>query len=298
MGGGSKGGGTTVVQQAPAPQYNESMRSILQAQIDLAPQVYAQEAALQPKYQALQSQMEAQAAKAQLQTYRDIQPEYSALEDAYTTATQRNQLKGLQERAPEYLRAFKTAQGTAGIDEAVKGYAETTLADQMKAGFKLNPDEQRQLEQSTMAGFAARGTALGSQAGLANVLNRYQYVQGRQQNALAQATGIGQYLTAQSAAPLTSFYQQPMYANTAGGNAIQNSALGQQQAGPQYFNPESEVGMGSIYGAYNSQMQYAAGMAQAQAGQAQANASKKAGMMSGIGSAVGGIGMGIGLAVF
>lgn len=242
--------------------------------------------------------MEAQSAKAQLQTYRDLQPEYSALEDAYTTATQKNQLQGLRERAPEYIQAFKQAQGTAGIDQAIKGYAETTLADQMNSGFKLNPEEQRQLEQSTMAGFAARGTALGGQAGLANVLNRYQYVQGRQQNALAQASGIGQYLTAQSAAPLTSFYQQPMYASTAGGNAIQNSALGQQQAGAQYFNPESEVGMGSIYGAYNAQMQYAAGMANAQAGQAQASAAKKAGMMSGIGSAVGGIGMGVGLAVF
>lgn len=297
MGGGSKGGGSAPA-PAPAPQYNESMRSILQAQIDLAPQVYQREAELQPKYQALQGQIQAQAAKDQLALYQQLQPEYSNLEDAYTTATQQNQLRGLRERAPEYIEQFKQAQGTAGIDAAVKGYAETTLADQMKAGFKLNPEEQRQLEQSTMAGFAARGTSLGNQAGLANVLNRYQYVQGRQQNALAQATGIGSYLNQQSGGALASFYQQPMYASTAGGSTVGNSLAAQQQAGAQYFNPESEVGMGSIYGAYNSQMQYQAGMAQAAAGQAQASASKKAGMMSGIGSAVGGIGMGVGLAVF
>lgn len=278
MGGGSKGSSAP----PPAPQYQESMRSILQAQIDLAPQVYNREAEYQPKYQQLQSQIESQAAKDQLRLYKDLQPEYSSLEDAYIKQTQVNQLQGLQERAPDYIQAFKQAQGTAGIDQAIKGYAETTLADQMNSGFRLNPEEQRQLEQSTMAGFAARGTALGGQAGLANVLNRYQYVQGRQQNALAQASGIGSYLNQQANPALASFYQQPMYAGAFGGQAIQNSQMGQQQAGPQYFNPESEVGMGSIYGAYNSQNQYAAGMAQA-------NASKKAGQMGMMGSIGGGL---------
>jgi hypothetical protein len=275
----------------PAPNYQESMRSILQSQIDLAPQVYEREAEYQPKYQQLESQIQSQTAKDELKLYGDLQPDYSKLEDAYTTSTQQNQLKGLQERAPDYVQAFKQAQGTAGIDSAVKGYAETTLADQMKQGFKLNPEEQRQLEQSTLSGYSARGTALGNQAGLANVLNRYQYVQGRQQNALSQATGIGQYLTNQSAAPLTSFYQQPMYANTAGGNTIQNSLASQQQAGAQIFNPESQVGMGSIYGAYNAQSQYAAGMAQAAA-------SKSAGQSAMIGSIGGGLLIGGGIAIF
>jgi hypothetical protein len=55
--------------------------------------------------------------------------------------------------------------------------------------------------------------------------------------------------------------------------------MGQQQAGPQYFNPESQTGMGSIYGAYNAQMQYQAGMAQAAA----AKSAGKAGMFGSIG---------------
>jgi hypothetical protein len=73
-----------------------------------------------------------------------------------------------------------------------------------------------------------------------------------------------------------------MYAGSFGGQAIGNAIASQQQAGAQYFNPESEVGMGSIYGAYNSQNQLAAG-------QAQANASRAAGksaMMGSIGGAV------------
>jgi hypothetical protein len=82
---------------------------------------------------------------------------------------------------------------------------------------------------------------------------------------VALGTGLGGYFQQQSAPALTSFYQQPMYAGSFGGQAAQNAMMGQQQAGPQYFNPESQTGMGSIYGAYNAQMQLAAGTAQARA---------------------------------
>jgi hypothetical protein len=60
--------------------------------------------------------------------------------------------------------------------------------------------------------------------------------------------------------------------------------MAQQQAGPQYFNPESQTGMGSIYGAYNAQMQLAAG-------QAQAYAARSAGSQGMLGS-LGGAGIG------
>jgi hypothetical protein len=258
-------GGTTV--QAPTPpQYNESMRDILKAQIELAPQVYASEAEYQPKYQELQSQMQSKEAADQIALYQKLQPEYSKLENAYTTQQQQDQLKGLQERAPGYIQAFQEAQGTAGINQALKGYAESDLAKQMKAGFQLSPEEQRQLNQQAMSGFAARGTSLGDQANIAGVLNRYQYSNDRKQQAIQQASGIGSYLSQQSSPALASFYQQPMYAGSFGGQAIGNAIGSQQQAGPALFNPESQTGMGSIYGAYNARTQQAIGDAQARAG--------------------------------
>jgi len=262
------------------------MRDILQAQIQYAPQVYKAEAKYQPLYQKLQSQIEAQTAADQIALYQRLQPSYSNLEAAYTKGTQASQLEGLQQTAPEYLKAFQAAQGVGGINQAMQNYAEQNLGQQLNAGFKLSPEEQRSLEQQTLSNYAGRGTALGSQAGLANVLNRYQYTQGRQQQALGQATGIGSYLAQQSQPALASYYQQPMYAGSFGGSAVQNAMMGQQQAGAQYFNPESQVGMGSIYGAYNAQM----GLAGAQA---QANAAKSSGMMSMIGS-LGGAAIGAG----
>jgi hypothetical protein len=257
------------------------MRSILQAQIDLAPQVYASEEIYQPKYQALQDRIAKQAAESQISMYRGLQPQYSQLEEQYMKDQQAAQLRGLQQRAPSYVQAFQEAQGVGGINQALQQYTQQKLAGLQADGTNISPQEQRAIEQQTRAGYAARGTALGGQSNLAEILNRYNARQAREQQLVALGTGLGGYFSQQSAPALKSFYQQPMYADAFGGQAAQNAMMGQQQAGPQYFNPESQTGMGSIYGAYNAQMQLAAG-------QAQANAAKSAGKSGMMGSIVGG----------
>jgi hypothetical protein len=285
MGGGSK---TQVVQSPAAPDYKESMRSILQAQIDLAPQVYASEEIYQPKYQALQDRIAKQAAESQISMYRGLQPQYSQLEEQYMKDQQAAQLRGLQQRAPGYVQAFQEAQGVGGINQALQQYTQQKLAGLQADGTNISPQEQRAIEQQTRAGYATRGTALGAQSNLAEVLNRYNARQAREQQLVALGTGLGGYFQQQAAPALTSFYQQPMYASSFGGQAAQNAMMAQQQAGPQYFNPESQTGMGSIYGAYNAQMQSAAGMAQADA----ARAAGKQGMLGSLGgAAIGAAGM-------
>lgn len=285
------GGSKTQVVQAPAaPNYQESMRSILQAQIDLAPQVYESEKTYQPKYQTLQDQIASQAARSQVEMYQGLQPQYSNLEEAYMRSQQAAQLRGLQERAPEYVQAFQQAQGVGGINQALQKYTEQKLGGLQANGAALSPEEQRMLDQQARAGYAARGTSLGGQSNLAEVMNRYNARQAREQQLVALGTGLGGYFQQQAAPALTSFYQQPMYAGSFGGQAAQNAMMAQQQAGPQYFNPESQTGMGSIYGAYNAQMQLAAGTAQA-------NAARSAGKMGALGSIGGGLLMGAGMAL-
>lgn len=284
------GGSKTQIIQAPAaPNYQESMRSILKAQVEMAPQVYASEEIYQPKYQALQNKVAQQAAQSQINMYQQLQPAYSKLEEDYMKSQQAAQLRGLQERAPGYVQAFQQAQGVADINNALQQYTQQKLSGLQANGANLSPEEQRTLDQQARAGYAARGTALGGQSNLAEVLNRYNARQAREQQLVALGTGLGGYFSQQSAPALTSFYQQPMYAGSFGGSAVQNAMMGQQQAGPQYFNPESQTGMGSIYGAYNAQMQLAAG-------QAQANAAKSAGKSAMFGSIGGGLLMGAGMA--
>ena len=281
MGGGSK---TQVVQQPAAPNYQESMRSILEAQVAMAPQVYASEEIYQPKYQALQDQIARQAAQSQIGMYQQLQPAYSQLEEDYMKSQQAAQLRGLQGRGGEYVQAFQDVQGVGGINRVLQQYAQQKLGALQTDGTLLSQAEERDIRNRSLQGYAARGTALGSQSNLAEVMNRYNARQAREQQLVALGTGLGGYFQQQAAPALTSFYQQPMYAGSFGGQAAQMANMAQQQAGAQYFNPESQTGMGSIYGAYNSQMQYAAGMAQA-------NAAKSAGSKGMLGS-LGGAGIG------
>jgi hypothetical protein len=258
------------------------MRSILQAQVEMAPQVYESEQIYQPKYQALQDKVAQQAAQSQINMYQQLQPAYSQLEENYMKDQQAAQLRGLQERAPGYVQAFQQAQGVADINNALQQYTQQKLANLSANGVDLSPEEQRMVDQQARQGFAARGTALGGQSNLTEVLNRYNARQAREQQLVGLATGLGGYFAQQSAPALKSFYQQPMYADSFGGSAVQNAMMGQQQAGPQYFNPESQTGMGSIYGAYNAQMQLAAGSQQAAA-------AKSAGRSSMFGQIAGGL---------
>ena len=450
------GGKTQVVQQPEAPKYSESMRDILQSQIDLAPEVYFREAQFQPLYQSLQDRMAAQSAQSQINMYTQLQPAYSQLEENYMRDQQAAQLRGLQERAlpysqefqkiqssiarqsaldqiglykelqpaysqleedymtsqqasqlrgleralpyaqtfqkmqsdiarqaardqiglykelqPEYsqleeryirdqraaqqrslqdqapgiVQAFQKAQGVSGINEALQKYAQEKLSKLDVNGLALSEEDRRLTDQMSRQADAARGTILGARSNVTEVLNRQNARQAREQQLVALGTGLGGYFQQQAApamaafydqpmyagafsgpasigqqasapalasfyqppmyagafnsqasmgqqasAPgLASFYQQPMYAGSFGGQAAQNAIMGQQQAGAQYFNPESQTGMGSIYGAYNAQSQYAAGTAQARA-------AERAGQSQMIGSIAGGAASAAGMA--
>lgn len=403
---GGGGGGTTVVQAPPTPNYQESMRDILTAQIELAPQVYQREAEYQPKYAQLQASQQAYLGQESLKQAAQMYPQIASIEAAYTNANRAAELSQLQQALPQYQKAFESltpgyqdaltsagqlAQQSMGralqapeltaFEQKVAGpqlrsnleainrniagqyvlampgmtsYANTlsrNAAQEMEAGRELTPEEQRLADQTIRSAYAARGMALGPQAIAAEVLNRadvanqrYQQrlanaqnmmgqVQNIYQPALAEATqrqqsalqygltsqqqafqqalargqaeqqrlqsgtsiqagqaqlgagALGQLQAAQ-APVLQAFYKQPILQGQAGSAQQMGLNMG-QAAGPQYFNPESQTGMGSIYGAYNAQMNLAGA-------QAQANAAAKAGkssMMGSIGGAlIGGLG--------
>jgi len=397
------GGGGTTIQAPAAPQYNESMRDILKAQVEMAPQVYEAEAKYQPLYNQLQAQQQAYLGQQALQQAAQMYPQVAQIESAYTAANRAAELDQLQKTLPQYQQAFSAltpgyqeALGSAGqlaqqsfakaleapqltaYEQGVGGpqmrsglnrinqgivnqYVGTMpgmgdyanfLAEssrkELEAGKSLTAEEQRIADQAARSAFAARGTALGGQAVGAEILNRSQVANQRyqqrlanaqsaagqiqaiyqpalaeatarqqaglqyglnaQQQAFGQALQRGQaeqqrllsgtqiqagqaqlgagamgQLQAAQAPVLQAFYKQPILQGQAGSAQQMGYNMG-QAAGPQLFNPESQTGMGSIYGAYNSQMQLAAA-------NAQANAGKKSGIMGMMGS-LGGAGIG------
>ena len=262
--------GSTKVNMPPAPKYGETSREILKTQLELAPQLYASEEKYQPLYQTLQDRIQRQAAEAQIGLYQGLQPEYSRLEEAYQTEQQRQQLRGLQERAPQYVQSFQRATGVEPIVKGMQSYAAELQAQRPQ--YDISPEEKRAIDQQIRSAYASRGTALGDQAALSEVLNRYQFQRQRrmeedqlQAQRQTMAANLGMGIQQQASPAMQSFYQQPMYAGSFAGNAVQQALLGQQQAGPQYFNPESQTGFGLASGVYNAKVQGAIGQAQANA---------------------------------
>lgn len=275
-------GSSPTIQAPPAPSYKESTREAFQAQIDLAPELYAREAQYQPLYQQLQSRIQSQSARDQLGLFRELQPQLSELESSYKRSQQLAETQALQERAPGYVQAFQDAAGITPLTKGLRSYAEELQGRRPEYG--LNPEEERAIQQSTRAAYAARGTALGDQSALGEILNRYQFQRQRkleedqlQAGRMQMSAGIAGALQQAAAPAMASFYQQPMYAANFAGNSLGQALMSQQMAGPSMFNPESQVAMGAIYGNYNTQ----AGMASANA---QAKAGQNAGMMSMAGS--------------
>lgn len=258
------------------------MRDVFKAQVEAAPELYAREKEYQPLYQQLQARIQAQSARDQLGLFKELQPQLSQLESSYKRDQQVAETQALQERAPGYIQAFQDAAGISPITKGLRSYAEELQT--RKPQYEIDPQEQRALQQQSRAAYAARGTALGDQSALSEVLNRYQFQRQRrleedqlQAQRQQMAAGISGSLQQAAAPALASFYQQPMYAANFAGNSLGQALMSQQMAGPSLFNPESQVGMGSIYGAYNAQTGLASANAQGRAGQ-------NAGMMSAAGS--------------
>jgi len=114
---GGGGGGTTVVQAPAAPDYQESMRDILTAQVEMAPEVYAREAEYQPKYAQLQAQTQAYLGEQSLQQAARMYPQIAQVEAGYNAANRAAELQQLQATLPEYQKAFATL--TPGYQEAL-----------------------------------------------------------------------------------------------------------------------------------------------------------------------------------
>jgi len=132
-------GSSTTVQAPAAPNYQESMRDILKAQVEMAPEVYAQEAIYQPKYAELQAQQQAYLGDQALKQAAQMYPQIAKIEADYNAANRAAELQQLQTTLPQYQQAFasltpgyKEALGSAG-QLAQQSFANALQAPQLTA---------------------------------------------------------------------------------------------------------------------------------------------------------------------
>jgi hypothetical protein len=173
----------------------------------------------------------------------------------------------LQGVAPGYIQSYLEAMpGVGNINTMLTDQAQQELAQ----GGALTPEQERAIQQSSRAAYAARGTGLTDQAALGEVLNRYNFSQQRE----AQRRQFAQQVMQQSAALSMPALQRVMGRETAdlgyqaGIGAVQNA----MSAGPRLFNPESPYSGNVNNQMYLQQLTQAAAERSARSQEAQAYA--------------------------
>lgn len=243
---GSYGGGGTVVQAPAAPNYQESMKDILTAQVEMAPKVYEQEAIYQPKYAELEAANQAYLGQQALSQAAKLFPQVSQIEAEYDAATRAAELSQLQQTLPEYQRAFNAL---------TPGYQQATEA----AGQLAQQSMQRSLQSPALTNFEAQvGSPYGAPAlqqmqqrpaAAQSVLSRLlgQQQQGQQGAAMGQTTqfGMGQALQDQMAQGRQFGEQktwqdaaQPAYQSTDPNGPAYFAPIGNQAPPPQPMGPQ------------------------------------------------------------
>jgi hypothetical protein len=270
--------GSSKAEAPKVPSYSSQMRSALNAQQRIAPQLLALEQQYQPQFTALNLSGLQGALfgtgdqQGYLGTLQQLAPEYRQMEAADTAALRAEEIKQLGQFAPQYVQTFRGAAGSQGLLSGLQQQAEQDLA----AGSSLTPEETRQAQQASRAAFAGRGLGLTNRAIGSEILNQYGLGQERLQQR--------RQFAGQTAAQLEGSGMPQYYQTMMGGGSLQNlmALTGQGQGlvgynqGSNFFNPESQMAMD--ISAQRTQGKAAAGAA---------NAANKSAMLSaGAGAAV------------
>ena len=147
--------GSTNVAAPPPRDYGKETRDTLQAQVDLAPQLYAAESKYAPKYQNLQLALMEQAAPRLMNVYSNsIFPKLQSLEQGALRSQREADISAVQDLSPQAQAAIRASnpQQAALVDSMTR-----SAQAGVDAGSALTPDQARQMQQASRAAYAARG---------------------------------------------------------------------------------------------------------------------------------------------
>lgn len=155
---------STKVEAPPPRDYGQETRSTLEAQLELAPDLYNSESTWRPQYAALDRSILAESLRGSpdapglLELYeRDIQPVLSRVESADRADRVAGELDVLRDFAPDVVAALRDASGTGGLTRRLTEEAERDL----DLGASLDPSLAHTVAQGVRGGQAARGMGWG-----------------------------------------------------------------------------------------------------------------------------------------
>lgn len=271
---------------APPPRdYAKETRDTLQAQIDLAPELYAAEASQEYgrpaearlNLEILRDVMRgSEGTPGLLELYeQDIMPGLARADVAGLDVTREGDIAAVERLGPRATEAFRQANPEqAALMAELNRQAQSELA----AGAALPPALSREIQQQVRGAQAARGMGYGmadvGQEALVKGLQAEQ-LQRRRQAFASQVVGLN---AATSADPFMAILGKP---GVGMGAAQGFAAQGQGMAPQQVFNPESAYAGSLAAGNYNAALNASIASANARAGVA-------SGAMQGLGSIIGG----------
>lgn len=248
------------IQDLPERDLYKETSDTLQAQVDLAPDVYAAESSDaygRPAYARLQTQIN-----------QENLPALNELSNQLTSATRAADIADVAALGPEAKAAFDAANPEqAALRDALLGRASSELA----LGSSLSAEEIAMGNESVRSAYADQGRSFGNPAITREVLNRYLLGEARQrerQNFAGSILG----LTSQSSI-------DPGLAVLGRGTTVSTpqaqSMLGDQQ--PNYFDPYGNAYAADLYNTnFNAGIDL--GMNAMNAGLAQQQANQQAGL--------------------
>ncbi len=223
--------------------YAQQTRDTLQAQLDLAPQLFAAEKQYEPQRAQLQADIAQQLLPQVLDMYKQASLAGSEVDNAAQTARVANEMGMVQQYAPQIAQTLRDASGNTALLQALNSQAMAGLNGDM-----IDPQLAAQIAQSARAAQAGRGmmtsgapavnaeALMGAERAIANRNANRQFA--------GNVVGLNQ---ATGGDPFLSLLGRPSGASVASG--LMGQASGYNPG--QIFNPESAYA-GNIYASNNA----------------------------------------------
>lgn len=228
-------------------------RETLQAQVDLAPDVYAAKAKYDPLYSDLNVATLRRALLGNgtdpglLQTYRDVEPQLTDFASRAASGQRERDVADVERLGGRATSALRAADPTAA---ALEDMLAKQAMDQLGSGASLDPQMRDQVAQEVRSAQAARGFGFsGSDADVEGLFL------GREANAMRQqrqnfASGVAAQRRATTGDPFMAILGRP--SNVVGmTGGVMNQAAG-STAGAQSFDPFSAYGADLYNTNYNA----------------------------------------------
>lgn len=226
--------GSTSVKPPPPRDYYQETRDTLQAQVDLAPELYMREAQYRPKYAELDFNIARELSPRIAEMLSELQPTLDATQIESQRAFREADIAAVEELGPRATEAILASNPeAAALLKAMTAQANEEIA----SGGALTPGQMREAQQQIRAAQSARGVATAGPAA-ANQEVRFtaaesEALRRRQQAFAANVLGLNQAIAGD---PFMQILGRPgMSPMVAQGTFAQGAAFNPGNM----FNPES-----------------------------------------------------------